>query len=86
MRIPPRILIIFGGMVFIAAYGVGQVWSLALSLREGTGGLAAIATGILGALLLVISAIAIGRILYVLRNTSASTADLDPIKDEAEDD
>ena len=72
-------------MVFIAAYGVGQVWSMFLTLRGGNGTMAVVATGVVGAILLAISAVVIGRFLHVLRNKSISTADPDLINGESED-
>ena len=73
-------------MVFVAAYGVGQVWSLALALREGSGNITVVATGVLGALLLAFSATVIGRIFHVLHNAPVPSADADQTEGEADDD
>lgn len=85
MRIPLRSYIIFTGMLFVAAYGVGQVWSLAVALQEGSVSPGVTVAGAIGAGLLVISATVLVRVFYLLQHAPAFVLTAEQAKDESDD-
>ncbi len=64
MRLSMRIQIIFAAGLLVATYGATQLWSLTASMRDGSVSFGDIIAGVVGFLLLVMSGLVVGRILY----------------------
>ncbi len=70
MRLSIRSHVIFVAGLLGATFGIGQLWNLALSLREGSASSADMMAGSLGLLPLVVGGLIVGRMLYLQGSVS----------------